>query len=102
MITNNTIAEEHPQQELTEEQIAELKETFNLFDKDHDGTISVKELGVAMRALGQNPTEAELQDMIMEADRDGNGVLDFEEFKSLMINKYSFNETEEEIREAFR
>ena len=53
--------------QLTEEQIAEFKEAFSLFDKDGDGTITTKELGTVMRSLGQNPTEAELQDMINEA-----------------------------------
>lgn len=47
-------------------QIAEFKEAFSLFDKDGDGTITTKELGTVMRSLGQNPTEAELQDMINE------------------------------------
>ena len=56
---------------LTEEQIAEFKEAFSLFDKDGDGTITTKELGTVMRSLGQNPTEAELQDMINEVDEDG-------------------------------
>ena len=41
---------------LTEEQIAEFKEAFSLFDKDGDGTITTKELGTVMRSLGQNPT----------------------------------------------
>lgn len=49
--------------QLTEEQIAEFKEAFSLFDKDGDGTITTKELGTVMRSLGQNPTEAELQEM---------------------------------------
>uniref|UniRef100_A0A182FKE1 Uncharacterized protein n=1 Tax=Anopheles albimanus TaxID=7167 RepID=A0A182FKE1_ANOAL len=56
--------------QLTEEQIAEFKEAFSLFDKDGDGTITTKELGTVMRSLGQNPTEAELQDMINEVDAD--------------------------------
>ena len=46
---------------LSEEQVAEFKEAFSLFDKDGDGTITTKELGTVMRSLGQNPTEAELQ-----------------------------------------
>merc|ERR1719231_1781891 len=54
--------------QLTEEQIAEFKEAFSLFDKDGDGTITTKELGTVMRSLGQNPTEAELADMINEVD----------------------------------
>lgn len=60
--------------QLTEEQIAEFKEAFSLFDKDGDGTITTKELGTVMRSLGQNPTEAELQDMINEVDADGMPV----------------------------
>ena len=48
---------------------AEFKEAFSLFDKDGDGTITTKELGTVMRSLGQNPTEAELQDMINEVGK---------------------------------
>lgn len=40
-----------------------------------------------MRSLGQNPTEAELQDMITEVDADGNGTIDFPEFIQLMARK---------------
>merc|ERR1712138_352273 len=87
-------------EQLTEEQIAEFKEAFSLFDKDGDGTITTKELGTVMRSLGQNPTEAELQDMINEVDADGNGTIDFPEFLSLMARKIKDTDTEEELREA--
>uniref|UniRef100_A0A8C7BW62 EF-hand domain-containing protein n=1 Tax=Neovison vison TaxID=452646 RepID=A0A8C7BW62_NEOVI len=52
-------------------QIAEVKDAFSPFDKDGDRTVTAKELGTVMRSLGQNPTEAELQDMINEVDADG-------------------------------
>jgi Ca2+-binding EF-hand superfamily protein len=55
--------------------------------RDDAGTITTKELGTVMRSLGQNPTEAELQDMINEVDADGNGTIDFPEFLSLMAKK---------------
>ena len=55
----------------------EFKEAFGLFDKDGDGTITSKELGTVMRSLGQNPTEAELQDMINEVDANGETILYF-------------------------
>ena len=63
---------------------AEMKEAFALFDANGDGTITVTELGQAMRQLGQNPTDQELQDMINEVDADGNGTLEFDEFCNLM------------------
>mmetsp|Transcript_64443 Transcript_64443/g.172575 ORF Transcript_64443/g.172575 Transcript_64443/m.172575 type:complete len:179 (-) Transcript_64443:515-1051(-) len=85
-----------------EEQIAEFKEAFSLFDKDGDGTITTKELGTVMRSLGQNPTEAELQDMINEVDADGNGTIDFPEFLTLMARKMKDTDSEEEILEAFK
>ncbi|KAI3465823.1 hypothetical protein Pfo_022486 [Paulownia fortunei] len=61
-------------EQFTEEQITEFKEAFSLFDKDGD----------IMRSLGQNPTEAELQDMINEVDADQNGTIEFPEFLNLM------------------
>lgn len=72
---------------MTEEQIAEFKEAFSLFDKDGDGTITTKELGTVMRSLGQNPTEAELQDMINEVDADGK----FNNIYFLIFDRYFLN-----------
>ncbi|KAL3644525.1 hypothetical protein CASFOL_009705 [Castilleja foliolosa] len=87
---------------LTDDQISEFKEAFSLFDKDGDGCITTKELGTVMRSLGQNPTEAELQDMINEVDADGNGTIDFPAFLNLMARKMKDTDSEEELKEAFR
>ena len=87
---------------LTEQQIAEFKEAFRVFDKDGDGTITTKELGTVMRSLGQNPTEDELQEMINEVDADGNGTIGFPEFLVMMESKMKDTDKEEERREAFR
>uniref|UniRef100_A0A0R0EIV3 EF-hand domain-containing protein n=1 Tax=Glycine max TaxID=3847 RepID=A0A0R0EIV3_SOYBN len=78
-----------------------VQEDFRLFDKDGDGCITTKELGTVMRSLGQNPTEAELQDMINEVDADGNGTIDFPEFLNLMARKMKDTDSEEELKEAF-
>jgi|TARA_B110000285_G_C15127013_1_gene620902 calmodulin len=37
---------------LTAQQISELKEAFQLFDRDGDGTISTDELGIVLRSIG--------------------------------------------------
>ena len=50
---------------------AAIKEVFNLFDAAGDNTITIAELGIAMRELGQNPTEKELAAIIAEIDADG-------------------------------
>mgnify|MGYP001574167330 CR=1 FL=1 len=87
---------------LSNEQIAEFKEAFSLFDKDGDGTITTDVLGTVMRSLGQNPTEAELQDMINEVDQDGSGTIDFPEFLTLMARKMQEPELEGNIKDGFR
>ena len=53
-----------PKPELTEEQKQEIREAFDLFDADGSGTIDVKELKVAMRALGFEPKKEEIKKMI--------------------------------------
>jgi calmodulin len=50
---------------------SELREVFLLFDKNGDETITIDELGTVMRAMGQNPTEADMRAIIAEIDADG-------------------------------
>jgi calmodulin len=75
---------------------------YDIHSTDGDGTITTRELGTVMRSLGQNPTEAELQDMINEVDADGNGTIDFPEFLTMMARKMKDTDSEEEIKEAFK
>lgn len=87
---------------LTDAQIEEFREVFSLFDKDGGGTISNTELGTVMRTLGQNPSEMDVEAMIREVDRDGNGEIDFEEFCRLMVKQMEQSEPAEELVEVFR
>ncbi|XP_034115761.1 calmodulin-related protein 97A [Drosophila sulfurigaster albostrigata] len=89
-------------QDLTDEQIAEYKEAFSLFDKTGTGMISTRELGNLMKSLGQNPTEAELRDLVNEIDLNGDGEIDFAEFCSLMSKQANEGDADEELREAFK
>ncbi|KAJ2251480.1 hypothetical protein GGI13_003819, partial [Coemansia sp. RSA 455] len=91
-----------PSENLTPEQIAEYQEAFALFDKDGDGSITAKELGAVLKAAGQNPTDAELRDMVNELDVDGNGTIDFEEFLTLMESHSTENSEEGELWDAFK
>uniref|UniRef100_A0A671FXA1 EF-hand calcium-binding domain-containing protein 11 n=1 Tax=Rhinolophus ferrumequinum TaxID=59479 RepID=A0A671FXA1_RHIFE len=89
--------------QLTQEQTAEFKEAFSRFDKDGDGTITTKELGTVMRPLDQNSTECsrsesdhdklrrkltdEGDEIIREADIDGDGQVNYEDFVQMMPAK---------------
>jgi len=50
--------------------VAEIKECFTLYDRDGDGKIACQELGTVIRSLGQNPTEAEVEDIIRNVIRE--------------------------------
>ena len=76
----------------------ELKEAFDEFDKDGSGAINTIELLGVMRAMGENPTEDEVLNLMMEADLDGNGTIEFPEFLELMKLKYGILDNKEELR----
>eukprot|EP00741_Cyanophora_paradoxa_P003358 tig00000692_g3264.t1 len=88
--------------EFTEEQLAEFKEAFSLFDRDGDGCITPKELGTVMRSLGQTPTEAELNELINELQAEGTTLIDFANFLTIMSKKSKEPYSTEEIMDAFR
>ncbi|XP_027709539.1 centrin-4-like [Vombatus ursinus] len=88
--------------ELTEEQKQEIKEAFDLFDVDGSGSIDVKELKIAMRALGFEPKKEEIKKMIAEIDKEGFGTISFEDFFTMMSVKMSEKDEKEEILKAFK
>ncbi|KAI7860180.1 calmoduline [Circinella umbellata] len=62
----------------------ELLETFKVFDKNNDGTISANELREVMSNLGERMSEAELEQMLLEADANKDGVINYEEFVKML------------------
>ncbi|CAL9164593.1 unnamed protein product, partial [Musa hybrid cultivar] len=63
----------------------ELKEAFKVFDKDQNGFISAAELRNVMINLGEKLTDEEVDQMIREADLDGDGQVNYEEFVRMMM-----------------
>ena len=57
---------------------------FKLFDDDETGKISFRNLKRVAKELGENMTDEELQEMIDEADRDGDGMINEDEFFRVM------------------
>lgn len=89
--------------QLSEDQLAAIKQAFSLFDKNGDGKINTKELGTVMESLGENPTEAELKEMISEVDTDGSGTIEWSEFLKMMKERKKEEEfNEEELSDVFK
>ncbi|XP_040583260.1 calmodulin-A [Lepeophtheirus salmonis] len=84
------------------EEISRFLEAFNLYDDDSDGVITTSQLGKILHYLGQNPTEAELQDLYLSMDTDGSGTIDLPEFIQSMAKRLARNNFEDEITEAFK
>ncbi|XP_045832691.1 calcium-binding protein CML24-like [Trifolium pratense] len=62
----------------------ELLDTFNLFDLDKNGLISADELHAMLKKLGENCSLSDCKNMISNVDVDGDGYVNFEEFKKMM------------------
>jgi len=73
-----------------------------LFDTDGSGTIDAKELKVAMRALGFEPSKEEIRKLISQIDKDKDGNVDFSEFLTMMTMKMGERDSKEEMVKAFR
>merc|ERR1712215_88418 len=67
-----------------------------------DGSVDSSQVSSIMKAIGQNPSEAEIQDMVNQVDKDGTGSIDFPEFLMMMSLKIDSENAEDEIREAFQ
>ena len=87
---------------LTEEQMDEIREAFNLFDGDQSGAIDVRELKAAMRALGFEVKNEELKKMVSDVDNDGNGTIEFAEFLQMMTGKMGEKDSREDIEKVFK
>ena len=62
----------------------EMLKAFRLFDDDETGKISFRNLKRVAKELGENMTDEEIQEMVDEADRDGDGEISEEEFMRIM------------------
>ncbi|TMW64832.1 hypothetical protein Poli38472_008999 [Pythium oligandrum] len=87
---------------LDEEDLEEIKEAFRLFDSDGSGTIDVRELKAAMRALGFHVKKAEIRQMVADIDKDESGTIDQDEFIEMMTDKMNARDPREEIMKIFK
>lgn len=113
-----------PRIEPTDEQRADIKEAFDLFDSEGAGTIDAKEVRVALRALGFEPSRDELKRLVAEvkrnkkaaggsetsdkqritlrsADQMSLGQLDYNDFLEIMKIKMNEKPTREQLSKGF-
>jgi centrin-1 len=88
--------------ELSELQKQEIREAFDLFDTDGSGTIDAKELKVALRALGYEPKNSDIKDIIATVGADGSGDIGYSEWLNVIISKISERDSVEEMNKAYR
>merc|ERR1719262_2160992 len=88
--------------ELTDKEKGEIKEAFDLFDTDGSGNIDIKELTIAMKALGCEPKPGEIEKMIGDVDDDGSGEIGFPEFLKMMTDKILNKDPKDDLLKAFR
>lgn len=72
---------------LAQDEIDACREAFLAFDKNTNGTIDVWELRKVLEAMGQQPTEEELFQMISEVDSQMRGAIDFADFLMVIDNQ---------------
>merc|ERR1712137_1404018 len=90
----------HPN--LSDEDLQEFREIFNLVDTDRGGSIGTEELARLMETLGIRTTPEELKLMVSEIDENGNGEIDFDEFVQVMCRKVNTDYSADEVRKAFK
>ncbi|KAI0979940.1 hypothetical protein GJ496_006815 [Pomphorhynchus laevis] len=85
------------------ETLASYRETFDLFDLDGNGRITLDEISTLISSLGYSVSRQHVKNMLGLVDIDGNGVLDFKEFLQLLSAGRSQSSTskEQELKYIF-
>ncbi|CAL9772940.1 unnamed protein product [Musa acuminata subsp. burmannicoides] len=86
---------------LSEDEIAGLKEMFKMIDTDNSGQITFEELKVGLERVGAKLKESEIYALMQAADVDNSGTIDYDEFiaATLHLNKI---EKEDHLFAAFQ
>ena len=80
-----------------------IRDSFAMYDKDGNGSISLVELREVLRNLGEKVTNDEINQIIQIADTDGDGEIDYKEFVDLIkdVMKIKGEQGNQDMRRAF-
>mmetsp|Transcript_7043 Transcript_7043/g.7685 ORF Transcript_7043/g.7685 Transcript_7043/m.7685 type:complete len:195 (-) Transcript_7043:171-755(-) len=87
---------------LTEKDINEFRNDFVKFDADGNGCLDNMEIRNALFFLGYDLTDGELEEIISEFDKNGNGYIEFPEFVTIMAIRINGAKKEEEYKKIFQ
>jgi len=88
----------------SEDQVAEFQEAFALFDTRGDGMIPASQVGEVLRALGQNPTEADVRRLTQQSNQKTEGRVSFETFLPILqaVSAKKITDTVDDFIEGLR
>ena len=89
-----------PQMSQTQISEDEMLKVFTKFDSDGSGSIDADELNEALISMGQTLTSEQLQDLVEEIDVNGDGEIDFDEFKVLFSQSWFINMHQHKLAES--
>ena len=85
-----------------EEYYCEIKEAYQVLDKDNDGIIKVREMGTIMKSFGICPIESDFQEIIRSYELEDQGYVDFEIFLDVMQKRRKDIDKDEELSETVK
>jgi actinin alpha len=88
--------------EISEEQLAEFRETFSHFDKDGSKTLEYYELKACLTALGEDITDDQAKAFCKQYSAEGKENMLFDEYAKFMLEHFSKAETADSTMEAFK
>jgi Ca2+-binding EF-hand superfamily protein len=94
--------EESKRQGLTKEQMQEIEDNFNFFDKDRNGRLTRPELKVCLQSLGEESTPKDIAAILVEYDPKKNGFVLKDDFTRFMFKILGDSDTEEELVKSFK
>lgn len=88
VLLNSAITNEKVRRNTKDDRDADITSIFNMFDKNKDGKLMNEEIGSFLEAIGREPKQEEIQNIISKADTDKNGYITIDEFLAYMDEVY--------------
>jgi len=94
-------AEEARSLGISPSEVREMRDVFNVIDKDGSGEVDFDEMQALLKLVGMDASEATVKVIMAEVDKDGGGTIDFGEFCSTILRPTMSRYTVSEVQRAF-